>query len=156
MEKRSRDVSTGAAPLNRPDLVIVLFQDCFLFSLEAVSRDEENMFKVRQAARESTRKPVLHVTLPMLLSVKSVSGGSEVSRVVPKIIAPCIICFALGISSLGDRTINSYAYGSSCTYEHLTVPLSIAKRVLIISFINKSKSLMLRAKVDRDLVLSKI
>jgi hypothetical protein len=34
--------------------------------------------------------------------------------------------------------------------------LSTAKRVQIISFINKSKSAMLRAKADRDLVLSKI
>jgi hypothetical protein len=158
MEMRSRDVSTGAAHLNRSDLVIVLFRDCFSFNLEAFSRDEEDMFKVRQAARQNTRKPVVPIRPPTLVSVKSVSGGSKVSHVAPKIMAPCIthLVNALGISSLGGRTINPCAYGSLCTFEHLSVPLSTAKRGQIISFINKSKSAMLRTKVDRDLVLSKI
>jgi hypothetical protein len=159
MEMRSRDVSTGASPLNSPELVMSFFRDCFTFSAEVFSRDEEDMFKIRQGARQISKKVGMVGKPAMAMSVaKPPLIGSKAPNHTPKGKAPCIahLVSAVGITNFKGRPVTPCSYGASCTFEHLSVPISALKRSQVVDFITRSKSAWLRAKVDRDLLLSKI
>ena len=165
MDLKARDVSTGATPLNTSVLVLDFFQQCFSFPLEMFSRDEEDMFKARLAARR-----VLPPAKPFISSkpttgkgsvpkgVSAVSRPHRMSTSNPGQSYPCIAHLAqsLGISKLAGRTIIPCALGPACRYEHLVLPLLDNKRIKVVDFVKNSGNSFLRAQADKDMVLSRI
>ena len=156
MVMKSRDVSTGALPLNTQKLVLELFQECFDFHLDLFSRDEEEIFNTRLSARQQSSKPTgtrsLYAPKVPIQVAKKGNQGISFSK------GPCImhLAHALGISNLGGRSIAACSLGSACRFEHLTFPLSDAKRLSVVSFIKTSSAMFLRVKKDKDLLLSRI
>jgi len=129
MVMKSRDVSTGASPLNTQILVLELFKECLDFNLELFSRDEEEVFSTRLSARQQSSKPLMTRNpavskVPAQGTKKANHGNTFLSK------GPCIVhlAHALGTSNLGGRSIAACSLGSACRFEHLTLPLSDAKR----------------------------
>ena len=148
MELRSRDVSTGAAPLNTQNLVFDFFQQCFDFPLELFSRDEEDIYNNRVVARQlaskqlGTRKLSVNAPTPKVPLVRKGHQGMGCSR------GPSIVHLAhsLGIATLGGRAIKACSLGSACRFEHLSLPLLDAKRTQVVTFIKDSSAQFLRMK----------
>jgi hypothetical protein len=137
--------------------VLELFKECLDFNLELFSRDEEEVFSTRLSARQQSSKPLMTRNpavskVPAQGTKKANHGNTFLSK------GPCIVhlAHALGISNLGGRSIAACSLGSACRFEHLTLPLSDAKRLGVVSFIRTSSAMFLRNKKDRDLLLSRI
>ena len=158
MELRSRDVSTGALPLNRPELVVDFFKLCFTFNLDVFSRDEEDIFKVRQVARQVASKSLMVGKTSGTAVVSMPLGVGQNPRFTANLKRPCIVYLAnkLGVAKLGGRAITSCHAGASCKFDHVSFPLSKAHRGTLIAFIKKSTSSFFKTQGDRDSLLSSI
>lgn len=157
LDMRTRDVSTGASPLNTSELVKVFFQECFTFPIEMFSRDEEDLFTARMIARQGSSRSAGSASRP-LAKVAGLKGVPGVVSGSAKVQLPCIahLVHSLGITKLAGRVITACTLGSSCKYEHVGLPLVGVKRTRVVDFVKQSKNFLLRAPTEKNAVLARI
>lgn len=156
MEMKSRDVSTGASPLDSHELVFNFFQECFHFPLQLFSRDEEDMFKARKNNRQSSNGTLLKSASKLKNQILPSLKSSTVAKFSNKEKSPCIrhLAESLGIQSLGgENPIITCNHGSNCRYAHYTWPIGNVQRQKLVNFVSASNMKLLKTKADRDTIL---